>query len=275
MALLALAVFLPQSQCLQMSPAFAAASKCSSKPKPTVNLSGCKLGAVRWSGVNLAGADLSRASLVNADLSRANLTGANLSGANFTGANLTAANLSRAGILGATVNKAKLANANLTGLRGSAQVFGAPASLPRSWVFKNGGISPSGNQSSVSVGLFCVGYKKYLSFYMKYLDYNLDSLSGGSRLTTGNPAVKTALKMVRDLKPLALTKEQKEWVVYATRFFTLVDSGKPTKWSAGDPDSEVDWLALGWTKDPGFEWNQPLADLGPYQATLAVCLKPQ
>ena len=123
------------------------------------------------------------------------------------------------------------------------------------------------------VGPICEGYKKYYAHYMKLLDYNIDSAKGGSRMTTGDPAVKTALKMARDLKPLAKNKEQKEWAAYAEKFLVLVDSGKPQPWTAGDPDGEVDWLAEGWTKDPTYGWNQPLADLGPYQAAMAACLK--
>lgn len=123
------------------------------------------------------------------------------------------------------------------------------------------------------VGPICEGYKRYYAHYMKTLDYNIPESKGGSRMSTGDSAVSTALAIVRELKPLANNKEQKEWTIYAEKFLAMVVAGKPAVWSAGDPETEVDWLAQGWTKDPAYGWNQPLADLGPYQAAMAACLK--
>lgn len=120
------------------------------------------------------------------------------------------------------------------------------------------------------VGPFCKKYKVYNKLFNQYLDFNLTE----SFLTTGDPKTAEALKQVKAMLPLAKGKEQKEWAAYAVKFFGSVMSGKPTSWSGAYPDNtEVDWVATGWTKEPLYEPNQPLMELGFLQGAMAACLK--
>lgn len=122
------------------------------------------------------------------------------------------------------------------------------------------------------VGPFCKKYKTYYKLFDLYLAFYAKE----SFLTTGDPKTADALKQVKAMLPLAKGKEQKEWAAYAVKFFDSVMSGKPTSWSGAYPDNtDVDWVAEGWTKEPLFEPNQPLIELGFLQGAMAACLKTQ
>lgn len=180
------------------------------------------------------------------------LTGLSVGGQNFTGSYLAPSSAFTAGTRAAS----------LIPTAGPAQVLSSEEI--KSWANKTLQIE------DIWVGPFCKKYKVYNKLFNQYLDFNLDQ----SFLTTGDPKTAEALKQVRAMLPLARGKEQKEWAAYAVKFFQSVMSGKPTSWTGAYPDNtDVNWVTEGWTKDPLYEANQPLMDLGFLQGGMAACLK--
>jgi hypothetical protein len=119
------------------------------------------------------------------------------------------------------------------------------------------------------VGPICKKYAVYFKFFNEHIDFN----SGDEGFTTGGKFSIQAAAMVQAMVPLAKNKEQKEWAAYAAKLFDSVKSGNPTKWDAGSPVDDVDWLAQGWTVDPDYWPNQPALELATRQAAMAACLK--
>ncbi|MBT99325.1 MAG: hypothetical protein CL902_11980 [Dehalococcoidia bacterium] len=78
--------------------------------RPSLDLSGAMLNAVKLSGADLSHDDLSRADLTGSDLRQADLSGANLQGAHLWRSNLARANFNEAFMAGCTLGRTNLSN---------------------------------------------------------------------------------------------------------------------------------------------------------------------
>lgn len=81
--------------------------------RPSLDLSGAMLSAVKLSGADLAHDDLSGADLTGSDLHQADLSGANLQGAHLWRSNLSRANFIEANMAGCTLGRTNLSNSAL------------------------------------------------------------------------------------------------------------------------------------------------------------------
>ena len=78
--------------------------------RPSLDLSGAMLNAVKLSGADLSHDDLTKADLTGSDLRQADLSGANLQGAHLWRSNLSRANFNEAFMAGCTLGRTNLSN---------------------------------------------------------------------------------------------------------------------------------------------------------------------
>ena len=134
-------------------------------------------------------------------------------------------------------------------------------------------------KEDVWAGPFCKKYKVYSLFFDSTLQFNLPQpprYKNPSKLTTGDPAVKQAITMVTELKPLAKDPTQKAWITAALAFYGQIYAGKPYYWLEASPYTDSsdtgEWVDTNNKTDiANYRDFNDFAQT--YQTPMALCMK--